>query len=52
MNGWFFLATEVDDICFNYAKKNVEQNHLAELIKGRCGLYVMQRESLTVLYVI
>lgn len=33
MNGWFFLATEVDDICFNYAKKNVEQNHLAELIK-------------------
>uniref|UniRef100_A0A672SR98 U6 small nuclear RNA (adenine-(43)-N(6))-methyltransferase n=1 Tax=Sinocyclocheilus grahami TaxID=75366 RepID=A0A672SR98_SINGR len=36
MNGWFFLTTEVDDICFNYAKKNVEQNHLAELIKGRC----------------
>uniref|UniRef100_A0A9J8AWI6 U6 small nuclear RNA (adenine-(43)-N(6))-methyltransferase n=2 Tax=Cyprinus carpio TaxID=7962 RepID=A0A9J8AWI6_CYPCA len=33
MNGWFFLATEVDDICFNYAKKNVEQNHLAELIR-------------------
>ncbi|XP_051521700.1 RNA N6-adenosine-methyltransferase mettl16-like isoform X2 [Myxocyprinus asiaticus] len=33
MNGWFFLATEVDDICFNYAKRNVEQNHLAELIK-------------------
>ncbi|XP_030633508.1 RNA N(6)-adenosine-methyltransferase mettl16 [Chanos chanos] len=33
MNGWRFLATEVDDICFNYAKKNVEQNHLADLIK-------------------
>ncbi|KAL4608407.1 methyltransferase-like protein 16 [Arapaima gigas] len=33
MNGWFFLATEVDDICFNYAKKNVEQNGLSDLIK-------------------
>ncbi|XP_067866637.1 RNA N6-adenosine-methyltransferase mettl16 [Heterodontus francisci] len=33
MNGWFFLATEVDDMCFNYAKKNVEQNHLSDLIK-------------------
>lgn len=34
MNGWFFLATEVDDMCYNYAKKNVEQNNLSELIKG------------------
>lgn len=34
LNGWYFLATEVDDICYNYAKKNVEQNHLADLIKG------------------
>ncbi|XP_075052864.1 RNA N(6)-adenosine-methyltransferase METTL16 [Mixophyes fleayi] len=33
LNGWYFLATEVDDICFNYAKKNVEQNKLADLIK-------------------
>ncbi|KAL7848844.1 hypothetical protein SRHO_G00204670 [Serrasalmus rhombeus] len=33
MNGWFFLATEVDDICYNYAKKNVEQNNMAGLIK-------------------
>ncbi|XP_066520169.1 RNA N6-adenosine-methyltransferase mettl16 [Hoplias malabaricus] len=33
MNGWYFLATEVDDICYNYAKKNVEQNNLADLIK-------------------
>ncbi|XP_041052904.1 RNA N6-adenosine-methyltransferase mettl16 isoform X1 [Carcharodon carcharias] len=33
MNGWFFLATEVDDMCFNYAKKNVEQNNLSDLIK-------------------
>lgn len=33
MNGWYFLATEVDDICFDYAKKNVEQNNLADLIK-------------------
>ncbi|XP_069083121.1 RNA N6-adenosine-methyltransferase METTL16 isoform X2 [Pleurodeles waltl] len=33
LNGWFFLATEVDDMCFNYAKKNVEQNNLSELIK-------------------
>ncbi|XP_040279431.1 RNA N6-adenosine-methyltransferase METTL16 [Bufo bufo] len=33
LNGWYFLATEVDDICYNYAKKNVEQNHLADLIK-------------------
>nr|XP_006641097.2 PREDICTED: methyltransferase-like protein 16 isoform X1 [Lepisosteus oculatus] len=33
MNGWYFLATEVDDICYNYAKKNVEQNNLSDLIK-------------------
>ncbi|MEQ2197344.1 Methyltransferase-like protein 16 [Xenoophorus captivus] len=33
MNGWYFLATEVDDICFDYAKKNVEQNHLSDLVK-------------------
>ncbi|MEQ2158718.1 Methyltransferase-like protein 16, partial [Goodea atripinnis] len=33
MNGWYFLATEVDDICFDYAKKNVVQNHLSDLVK-------------------
>ncbi|XP_034081485.1 RNA N6-adenosine-methyltransferase mettl16 [Gymnodraco acuticeps] len=33
MNGWYFLATEVDDICFDYAMKNVEQNSLSDLIK-------------------
>lgn len=33
LNGWYFLATEVDDMCFNYAKKNVEKNNLADLIK-------------------
>ncbi|XP_075995543.1 RNA N(6)-adenosine-methyltransferase mettl16 [Genypterus blacodes] len=33
MNGWYFLATEVDDICFDYATKNVEQNGLSALIK-------------------
>ena len=33
LNGWYFLATEVDDMCFNYAKKNVEQNNLPDLIK-------------------
>uniref|UniRef100_A0A672JBD1 U6 small nuclear RNA (adenine-(43)-N(6))-methyltransferase n=1 Tax=Salarias fasciatus TaxID=181472 RepID=A0A672JBD1_SALFA len=33
MNGWYFLATEVDDICFDYATKNVEQNNLSELVK-------------------
>ncbi|XP_051934665.1 RNA N6-adenosine-methyltransferase mettl16 [Hippocampus zosterae] len=33
MNGWYFLATEVDDICFDYATRNVEQNHLSDLIK-------------------
>ncbi|XP_074119994.1 RNA N(6)-adenosine-methyltransferase METTL16 [Sminthopsis crassicaudata] len=33
LNGWYFLATEVDDMCFNYAKKNVEQNSLSDLIK-------------------
>lgn len=35
LNGWYFLATEVDDMCFNYAKKNVEQNNLSDLIKGQ-----------------
>lgn len=38
MNGWYFLATEVDDICFDYAKKNVEQNNLSDLVKGECWL--------------
>ncbi|XP_062071731.1 RNA N6-adenosine-methyltransferase METTL16 isoform X2 [Lepus europaeus] len=33
LNGWYFLATEVDDMCFNYAKKNVEKNNLSDLIK-------------------
>lgn len=33
LNGWYFLATEVDDVCFSYAKKNVEQNNLSDLIK-------------------
>ncbi|GAA6225022.1 U6 small nuclear RNA (adenine-(43)-N(6))-methyltransferase [Lates japonicus] len=33
MNGWYFLATEVDDICFDYATKNVDQNNLSDLIK-------------------
>ncbi|KAM9732613.1 RNA N(6)-adenosine-methyltransferase mettl16 [Menidia menidia] len=33
MNGWYFLATEVDDICYDYAKKNVEQNKLSDLVK-------------------
>lgn len=33
MNGWYFLATEVDDICFDYAKRNVEQNNMSDLIK-------------------
>ncbi|XP_061683787.1 RNA N6-adenosine-methyltransferase mettl16 isoform X2 [Syngnathoides biaculeatus] len=33
MNGWYFLATEVDDICFEYATRNVEQNRLSDLVK-------------------
>ncbi|XP_038817225.1 RNA N6-adenosine-methyltransferase METTL16-like [Salvelinus namaycush] len=31
MNGWHYLATEVDDICFDYATRNVEQNNLSDL---------------------
>lgn len=38
MNGWYFLATEVDDICFDYATKNVEQNNLSDLVKGAFDL--------------
>ncbi|XP_042332928.1 RNA N6-adenosine-methyltransferase METTL16 [Sceloporus undulatus] len=33
LNRWYFIATEVDDVCFSYAKKNVEQNNLSDLIK-------------------
>ena len=40
MNGWYFLATEVDDICFDYATNNVEQNNLSELIKGKSRQHV------------
>lgn len=42
MNGWYFLATEVDDICFDYAMKNVEQNSLSDLIKGKCGSLILK----------
>lgn len=42
MNGWYFLATEVDDICFDYATKNVEQNNLSDLIKGACFVMINQ----------
>lgn len=42
MNGWYFLATEVDDICFDYATKNVEQNNMADLIKGERGPLVFK----------
>uniref|UniRef100_A0A452FW96 U6 small nuclear RNA (adenine-(43)-N(6))-methyltransferase n=1 Tax=Capra hircus TaxID=9925 RepID=A0A452FW96_CAPHI len=34
LNGWYFLATEVNDMCFNYAKKNMEQNNLSDPIKA------------------
>uniref|UniRef100_A0A8C8IZL1 U6 small nuclear RNA (adenine-(43)-N(6))-methyltransferase n=1 Tax=Oncorhynchus tshawytscha TaxID=74940 RepID=A0A8C8IZL1_ONCTS len=33
MNGWHYLVTEIDDICFDYATRNVEQNNLSDLIK-------------------
>ncbi|KAM6946056.1 RNA N(6)-adenosine-methyltransferase mettl16 [Aplochiton taeniatus] len=33
MNSWHFLATEVDDICFDYATRNVQQNKLSDLIR-------------------
>ncbi|XP_054859025.1 RNA N6-adenosine-methyltransferase METTL16 isoform X2 [Eublepharis macularius] len=33
LNGWYFIATEVDDVCFSYAQKNVERNNLSDLIK-------------------
>lgn len=42
MNGWYFLATEVDDICFDYATKNVEQNNLSDLIKGERGALILK----------
>lgn len=45
MNGWYFLATEVDDICFDYATKNVEQNNLSELIKGKCGPLILRHAA-------
>lgn len=45
MNGWYFLATEVDDICFDYATKNVEQNNMSDLIKGECVLLVLEMST-------
>uniref|UniRef100_A0A674DXP5 Methyltransferase 16, N6-methyladenosine n=1 Tax=Salmo trutta TaxID=8032 RepID=A0A674DXP5_SALTR len=41
MNGWHYLATEVDDICLDYATRNVEQNNLSDLIKGELFHYVV-----------
>ncbi|NXU75968.1 MET16 methyltransferase, partial [Oreotrochilus melanogaster] len=49
LNGWYFLATEVDDMCFNYAKKNVEQNNLSDLIKDSCFLLVVKVPQKTLL---
>lgn len=31
-NNWCFVATELDEISLNYAKENVERNHLGEKI--------------------
>uniref|UniRef100_A0A8C4NBI2 RNA N(6)-adenosine-methyltransferase METTL16 n=1 Tax=Eptatretus burgeri TaxID=7764 RepID=A0A8C4NBI2_EPTBU len=33
MNGWHFLATEVDDVCYSHACCNVERNRLQDLIQ-------------------
>ena len=33
-NSWNFLATETDARNYNYAKKNVEDNQLADKVKG------------------
>ena len=52
MNGWYFLATEVDDICFDYATKNVEQNKMSDLIKGECGPGQTRSEKTWVLSVV
>uniref|UniRef100_A0AAZ3R7J1 Methyltransferase 16, N6-methyladenosine n=1 Tax=Oncorhynchus tshawytscha TaxID=74940 RepID=A0AAZ3R7J1_ONCTS len=41
MNGWHYLVTEIDDICFDYATRNVEQNNLSDLIKGELFHYVV-----------
>lgn len=46
MNGWFFLATEVDDICFDYATKNVEQNNLSDLVKGERRFFKKTKQSI------
>ncbi|XP_032823528.2 RNA N(6)-adenosine-methyltransferase METTL16 isoform X1 [Petromyzon marinus] len=33
MNGWHFLATEVDNVCFTYATQNVARNGLQGLVR-------------------
>ncbi|CAN0055712.1 unnamed protein product [Lampetra planeri] len=33
MNGWHFLATEVDNVCFTYATQNVARNALQGLVR-------------------
>ncbi|TNN44054.1 Methyltransferase-like protein 16 [Liparis tanakae] len=46
MNGWYFLATEVDDICFDYATKNVEQNKMwySCMLGKKCSLAPLKEE--------
>ena len=39
-NHWKFTATETDDVNFDCAVKNVQENHLEESIKGE--VYVQQ----------
>uniref|UniRef100_A0A8C4SI16 U6 small nuclear RNA (adenine-(43)-N(6))-methyltransferase n=1 Tax=Erpetoichthys calabaricus TaxID=27687 RepID=A0A8C4SI16_ERPCA len=45
MNGWYFLATEVDNICYNYAKKNVEQNNLVKVPQKTLLMDALKEES-------
>ena len=34
LNGWHFLATEVDKLSVSFAEENVKQNGLESKIKG------------------
>lgn len=36
LNGWRFLATEVDESSMRYAQENIERNGFSDLIKGIC----------------
>ena len=50
MNGWKFIATEVDESSARYAENNVRQNGFTDKIKGKIYYILYTYSSLRFVY--